>query len=383
MSIAYEAIFGFFDFGTGAAEELNSEAIYTAAQEREDAFVEVDGLRMHYVRAGTGRPLILIHGLVGSASNWRGNIDALASHATVYAIDLVNMGGSQRRAGLDASLAATADRVAACMDALGLDQADIAGHSHGGAVALTLAAGHPERVRSLILFAPINPFSNLEYSLIRLYSSVPGRWLARVAPYLPQRVQRIALGRMYGDPARIADGALEGYVDGLRVMGTVDHILAIVRGWRTDMAALEATLAGVAQVPVLLMWGDRDRAVSVTSGAKLHGYLPGSELVVLAGGGHVVFEEMPAECNRAMGEWLERSHVSGGKARPMERRQPQSVLAQSVQAQSGQTPATARRGTDGTVLFAAAFVYGRLGASRQFLVIFMRDIFMRDNDPWQ
>jgi len=70
----------------------------------EEAFVDVAGARMYYLRAGSGRPMLLIHGLIGSSATWRNNIDALAQHASVYAIDLVNMGKSQRVGGLDAGL---------------------------------------------------------------------------------------------------------------------------------------------------------------------------------------------------------------------------------------------------------------------------------------
>ena len=120
----------------------------------------------------------LLHGLVGSAKNWRRNISFLSRHSTVYAVDLFNMGESERVPGLDAGLEATADRVAACMDALGLDEADIAAHSHGGAVAMMFAARHPDRVRRLILFAPANPFCDLGNQLIRFYQT-PFRHLVR------------------------------------------------------------------------------------------------------------------------------------------------------------------------------------------------------------
>src|ERR1700683_3863479 len=112
----------------------------------EEAFVDVAGARMYYLHAGSGRPMLLIHGLIGSSATWRNNVDALARHASVYAIDLVNMGKSQRVGGLDAGLKATAKRILAVMDALDLAEADIVAHSHGGAVALMLAAQHPRRI---------------------------------------------------------------------------------------------------------------------------------------------------------------------------------------------------------------------------------------------
>ena len=141
----------------------------------EEAYAVVNGARVHYQRAGTGRPLLLLHGLVGSAKNWRQNIGFLSRDSSVYAVDLCNMGESDRVPGLDAGLEATADRLAACMDEVGLEEADIAGHSHGGAVAMMFAARHPDRVRRLILFAPANPFCDLGNQLIRFYQSRPGQ----------------------------------------------------------------------------------------------------------------------------------------------------------------------------------------------------------------
>jgi pimeloyl-ACP methyl ester carboxylesterase len=226
----------------------------------------------------------------------------------------LNAGKSERIAEIDAGFAATVDRVVAMMDALGIDQADIAGHSHGGAIALMLAARHAERVRSLILFAPANPFCQFPDPLVRFYSSAPGRVLAKLAPYVPRRLQLVALGRMYGDPARIGKDCMKEYADSLRVPGTIGHILSIVRGWFADMATLKAALPLVAEVPTLLVWGDRDRAMSVASGVRLRDAMTASELVVIPGGGHVVFEEMPEESNHVMLNWLRRDSAADSLA---------------------------------------------------------------------
>jgi pimeloyl-ACP methyl ester carboxylesterase len=275
----------------------------------EEGDVCVRGARTHCLHAGAGQPMVLIHGLVGSSANWLKNLHALAEHRSVYAIDQINMGESQRVPGLAADLESTADRIAAMMTALGIERADIAGHSHGGAVSLMLAARHPERVRSLILFAPANPFSELSDLLVRVYSTPIGGLIARCAPYMPKPLQRFALGRMYGNPARIHDGCLEDYIGGLRAAGTVSHILAIVRGWFQDMAKLKAALPSVAVIPTQLVWGDSDRAVSLVSGRALNRALSASTLTVFPGGGHILFEEMPEESNRIMLEWLQRDEV--------------------------------------------------------------------------
>ncbi len=299
----------------------------------EEAYAVVDGARVHYQRAGTGRPLLLLHGLVGSVKNWRQNISFLSRDSSVYAIDLCNMGESERVPGLNAGLEATADRLAAYMDAVGLEEADIAGHSHGGAVAMMFAARHPNRVRRLILFAPANPYCDLGNQLIRFYQSRFGTWFARQIPSLPRRLKSTALSRMYGDPSRVTPGVLEGYIDGLQVPGTMDHVLQIVKRWVEDMKLLHSALSGLTAKPTLLIWGDRDRAVGLNSAHELMRKIPDSSLLVLPGVGHLAFEEMPEVCNHAMRDWL--LNPSATERRSPTNQQQNNLAFQDRRAQSG------------------------------------------------
>ena len=274
-------------------------------REPEERFIEVKGVKVRYESAGSGPPLLLLHGLVGSTHNWRRNLASFAEHSTVHAIDLPNMGGSERVPGLDASLEATADRLAALLDALNLETADIAAHSHGGAVAMMFAARHPHRIGRLILFAPANPFCNLGEGLIRFYQTRLGSCFARAIPWLPQQCKAVALGRMYGDRHRVPQDALSGYTRGLSIPGTIDHVLQIVAGWRTDMGQLKSALRHVLHVPTLLIWGDRDIAVGLNSAQQLQQCLSRSELITIAGVGHIPFEEAPDAVNFAVARWLQ------------------------------------------------------------------------------
>jgi len=276
----------------------------------EEAFVDVVGARVHYLHAGNGKPILLIHGLVGSSENWRNNIDALARDASVYAIDLVNMSKSQRVGGMDAGLSATANRIALIMDALNLAEADIVAHSHGGAVALMLAALHPRRVRKLILFAPANPYSRSSDLMVRIYSTRWGGLLAWMLPYLPAPIQRVALGPMYGGPNRVVDRCLQEIVVGLRNPNTLRHVLCVIRCWYAEMVKLKTAIRRVKRVPILLVWGARDCTVSLSSAIHLKRKLRASELIVLPGCGHSVFEDNPGESNRIMLEWLGRDSLS-------------------------------------------------------------------------
>jgi pimeloyl-ACP methyl ester carboxylesterase len=247
--------------------------------------------------------------LIGSSSNWRNNIGVLAQHASVYAIDLVSVATSPCATEPDASLSTIANRIIALMDALNLAEADIVAHSHGGAVALMLAALQPNRVRSLILFAPANPFSRSSDLMLRVYSTAWGGILAWMLPFLPAPIQRIALGEMYGGADRVPDTCLQEIADRLRNPDTLRHVLCVVRCWCIEMAKLEAAIQLIERVPTLLIWGSCDCMVSLTSAIQLYLIMSSSELLVVPGG-HSVFEDRAEESNRIIIEWLGRHLLS-------------------------------------------------------------------------
>jgi pimeloyl-ACP methyl ester carboxylesterase len=129
-------------------------------------------------------------------------------------------------------------------------------------------------------------------------------WFAQQIPFLPRMLKATALSRMYGDPSRVSVGALEGYIEGLDIPGTMDHVLQIVQRWFVDMGLLRSALEHLVAKPTLLIWGDRDRAVGLSSARELQRLLPQSSLIVLPGVGHIAFEETPEVCNEAMRDWL-------------------------------------------------------------------------------
>lgn len=277
----------------------------------ERRWVQVDGHQMHCLKAGTGPQLILLHGLLGTASTWEYTIPALAEASTIYALDALGIGESERVPGIDARLEAQADRVVQFMDHSEIPSADFLATSHGGAVALQLAAKYPCRVRSLMLHAPANPFSRLGDPLINFYLSGLGTWFAHRIASLPEPMQALALGRMYGDPTQLRDGSLGKYIGSLRVPGTVDYVLSMLRTWFDDMATLETALEHVRQFPALLLWGDRDRAVSLASAQNLRRCFDRVEFELLPGTGHLPYEECPEVLTRLVNSFLTRMRESG------------------------------------------------------------------------
>jgi len=282
----------------------------------EECWMDMDGSRMRYLRAGSGPALILVHGLLGYSFSWRFTMPALAPYAAMYAPDMMGAGFSDRPAGMDHSMRGAALRLLRFIRNLGISSFDLLGTSHGGAVAMMAAAECLDgniglRLRRLVLVAPVNPYS------------AHGRWLA---PFCGTRVGaalcRLTLARMsflypywharmYGDRTRISPGTLEGYMAPLAKPGLFEHGLSIVNTWTEDLRKLEATLPKLGGIPTFFMWGGKDSAVYASSAGALAKYFPDSRSIVFPGIGHLPYEECPEEFNRALIEFLTSGKVPG------------------------------------------------------------------------
>jgi pimeloyl-ACP methyl ester carboxylesterase len=280
-----------------------------ATAEVEERWMDIDGARMRYLRAGSGPPLILLHGLLGYSFSWRYTMPALVPYATVYAPDMMGAGFSDRPAGLDHSMRGNARRLLRFVERLGISSFDLLGTSYGGAVAMMAAAeclrnNSSLRVRKLVLVAPVNPFSPHGKNLAPFFGSNFGSACFRfVAPQMSFLYPYVH-ARLYGDRDRIPAEALEGYTAPLAKPGLFEHPLSIVRTWTKDLRELQAALPKLASVPVLLLWGGKDPAVYASSAPSLAKHFPNSTLTIFPEIGHLPYEECPDQFNRALIEFI-------------------------------------------------------------------------------
>ena len=273
---------------------------------------EIDGQPLHYLRAGSGPPLLLLHGLLGGSFCWRLNLDGLARRRTIFAVDLPGLGGSDAPRHLDCSMPTQASRALALLEQLKLENVDVVGSSWGGAIAMFLAA-QSRRVRSLALAAPVNPWSDLGAGRIRFFKGRFGGALLQLAWPVSRPLHRIAVERMYGDPRRVPAGTIEGYSAQVMQPGRVHGILNSLRNWENDVNALSNAIRRIT-VPSLLIWGTRDSAVDLRSAEQLRRALPASELKLIEGAGHLPFEETPDEFNRLVLDFVARTRAESGSA---------------------------------------------------------------------
>ena len=286
------------DAGTNPPHEFAIEELWIALDHAPDS------ARMRCLRAGSGPPLLLIHGLLGYSFSWRFAIPTLARHSTVYAVDLLGTGFSDRPPGMDCSFKAIAERLLRFMDRTGLFSCDLLGTSHGGAVAMTAAALAPDRIRCLILVDPVNPWSAHGKDLSVFLSS------PLIAPLFLKLAPRVRVldefyhRRMFGDPRRVPPDSLEGYRRPMRIPGSYKYELAVLRTWNRDLKELESVLPRIAHLPTLLIWGSLDTAVDPASAVQLRQRFKDCRLVMFEGAGHLPYEEVPEEFNGAVAEFL-------------------------------------------------------------------------------
>jgi pimeloyl-ACP methyl ester carboxylesterase len=209
-------------------------------------------------------------------------------------------GFSDRPPDLDCSFRASAQRLLRFMDATGIASCDLLGTSHGGAVSMMLAALASKRIRRLILVDPVNPWSaHGKHLSVLLSNPVVAPMFLTLAPRV-RILDEFYHRRMFGDPRRIPPDSLEGYRKPMRIPGSYEYGLAVLRSWNRDLRELESVLPLIADIPTLLTWGTLDTAVDPASAQQLQQRFRDCRLLKFEGVGHLPYEEAPEEFNRAV-----------------------------------------------------------------------------------
>ena len=260
-----------------------------------------------YAQAGSGPVLLLIHGMAGSFENWREVIEPLGHQHKVIAPDLPGHGNSDSWGG-DYSLGALAAGLRDLLVALGHERATLVGHSLGGGIAMQFAYQFPEMTERLVLVSSggLGP----EVSPLLRAAALPGADLFIAATAAPGRAasswieQRLnALGLK---PNAGATEIARGYgslSDSRRRSAFLSTIKAVVgvQG-QTVQAADKLYLAE--SMPVLIIWGERDRMIPASHGRRAHALIANSRIEIFDSVGHMPQLEAPAEFVDAVERFL-------------------------------------------------------------------------------
>ena len=311
--------------------------------------IVLHGREVTFLEAGadTGGPVVvLLHGLASSSQTWASVMPLLGPHAHVIAPDLLGHGRSAKPPSGDYSLGAYAAGLRDLLVALGVRGATIVGHSFGGGVAMQFGYQFPELTERLALVASGGLGPDVSFALraatlpgaalaLRVASSLTPRWLT----HLGERLAR-ALPSM--SPADV-DGLLDAF-GSFNERGARSSFTHTVRGalnWSGQRLDGTERLYLLADMPVLLVGGDRDAVIPVAHTLAAHDLLPTSRLEIFGGAGHFPHVEQPQRFAHLLHDFLTTSTPARIDAGAMRRR----LLRDSSElAEPGRVPASSQRG---------------------------------------
>lgn len=269
----------------------------------EPRFAELAGVRVRYVEAGAGPPVVLLHGFASSIYTWKDVLPALARERRVVALDFPGFGQSDQPADLAFDLYPRV--VLGLLDRLEIARASLVGNSMGGAVSVVVAGTRPDRVERLVLIdaAGFNMGAGDEPWILRLFTAWPLNVLLERLPVRGFLVRR-ALHQVFHDPSLVTAERFDEYLTPLLRPGA----MAAIRSLMSDRRLRDGRVADlVPQVkePTLVLWGREDRWIPVANADRFASAIPGSRKVVLEACGHVPQEERPEEIARLLGEFLD------------------------------------------------------------------------------
>lgn len=264
----------------------------------------VYGVKTHYVTAGDGEPVILLHGGGAGASGragWPSAIPALAEHFRVYALDQLGYGLTDKPR-IEYSFQALVNHLAGFIDALGLNEVRLVGNSQGAYVAMKYTCDYPERVKQIITIGSATLAGAMG---INVDTSPPVFEGTRES-------MRGFLGAIVNDPTKISDELVESRFQASQLPGAQEAKSSITR-YRTlittdssqaQVYSVEARVPLI-RVPWYVIWGSEDKTAPLAAGYELQNRAPNiSEFHVVEGAGHQVQNDKPAECNRVLADFL-------------------------------------------------------------------------------
>ena len=255
---------------------------------------EVNGVKIHFVKGGTGEPVVLLHGFPQTWYEWHRIMPALAEHYTVIAPDLRGMGASSKPlSGYDNQT--VADDIDGLVRQLGLEKIFIAGHDVGAPVACTYAENHPENVRRLVV---------IEGAKMPEASQIPPQYWHMnfhaepdIAESLIAGRERLYLSWFYRkfafNPAAFTEEDIDEYVRWYSEVGAMRAALQHYRQGQQNASQTQTSQKQKIEMPVLAIGGEH----SMGSGVEMMMQEFASDIrgSVIKNCGHWIAEEQPQE----------------------------------------------------------------------------------------
>jgi 4,5:9,10-diseco-3-hydroxy-5,9,17-trioxoandrosta-1(10),2-diene-4-oate hydrolase len=230
----------------------------------QSSWTDVEGLRIHYLKAGRNSPVILLHGWANDAQEWKFNMESLSQFHQVYVPDMVGYGQSDKPEA-EYKISFFVNFLNNFMKALKLEHTSLIGHSLGGGIALDFAVSFPSKVDKLIL--------------------VDGPAIEEKTTFWCKIVPLLTLWKA------------------LKEQKAYSYLVKHMKGLKKEQAAFIDMLSRV-NSPTLILWGKKDRYLPLLNAYKMHELIKNSKLYIFENCGHAPQREGAEEFNKIVSDFL-------------------------------------------------------------------------------
>ena len=267
-----------------------------------DKYATVFGAKIHYLEAGSGPVVILLHGLGGNSANWAPNIVPLAQKYRVLVPDQIGFGKSDKPM-LNYRVATLVDFLDGFYKQVGIQKATLVGNSLGGFTAAAFALAHPAKVEKLVL---------VDAAGFSITGVRDPKILNGLNPSTRQQIKDLMSLVFYNKEQFSSDMAVEAFLAMRVTAGDQYTIQRFIESIGRGEDVLDGKL-GAIKHPTLIIWGREDGLTQLSMGQRFNKEIAGSQLHIIEKCGHVPQLEKPAEFNAALMKFIGGAVAAGSK----------------------------------------------------------------------
>lgn len=271
--------------------------------------IEIDHTRIPVYEQGTGEAVLLLHGYMGSHLTWRNQFDQLAQRYRTIAVDWLGWGDAEKNPELDYSYEVELERLRQLITKLGLRPLHLVGHDYGGLLALGYAQQHPEDLLDVTILnnkahRTFKPVYVSIFKLMNLLGRVPG-WKG-VYRALPLKSVHRLMTRRERKRGVMSPAVVEHYCGWMKTTAGSEYLGKFMSDYRVGSKNKLAEGLSRMTTETLVLWGAKDRFLSVRIPLEMQRLIPHCELHLYKDVGHFVPEEAPERVTRDLLAFLQR-----------------------------------------------------------------------------
>src|ERR1700730_11054045 len=273
--------------------------------------VTVLGFKLHYLQAGNGAPVVLLHGLGGDGSRWQPNIAPLAQDFHVFALDQIGFGQSDKPLA-NYHTGMLAEFLVDFLKAVGVARASLVGNSMGAGVALYTAVTYPDKVDRIVL-ADGGGFRDPNAQPAPPTAEALRR--RQLQNSVTRQETRDFFNILFHDKSLVTDKMVDEQL-AMRLRSAFT-ITRIQESGEKGIASLTEAQVRAVRTPTLIVWGKYDELANPAGADRLEKTIPGAKKVIIDNCGHLPQLEKAAEFNQLVRQFLQAARTRNQELRPI------------------------------------------------------------------